>query len=105
MLLLLQLRAKAVFWDTVVLENKHPCVRQASHPLTSLKSLFSMAPEDVHLHQEWLKSMSKDQRKRGPTVCQFLHTEKAFIPWSLPQSSQSVSVMIPSSYKVLYHSS
>lgn len=28
MQLLLELRAKAVLWDTVILENKHPYMRQ-----------------------------------------------------------------------------
>lgn len=41
-----------------------------------------MTPEDVYLRQEWLAEeyvKSEDQRKRCPTVCQFLHIEKAFL--------------------------
>ena len=104
MRLLLELRAKAVLWDTVVLENKHPYVRRPTHALISLQSLFNMTPGDVSLCQEWLAEeyVKLDQRKRGPTVCQFLHTEKAFVTSS--KSHRSVSLMIPSSYKVLYHS-
>lgn len=80
MRLLLELRANAILWDTVVLENKHPYMRQPTHPLTSLQPLFNMTPRDVYLCQEWLAEeyVKLDQRKRGPTVRQFLHTEKAF---------------------------